>query len=87
MCMIRPWEPSGRSSSSARARRGWRRRGAEASRLHPIVLEERDRVGGQLLTVKRDGYLMEAAARICHESVMQLVREVSLRISSCPRAT
>ena len=34
----------------------------------PIVLEERDRVGGQLLTVKRDGFLMEAGTTILPEA-------------------
>jgi oxygen-dependent protoporphyrinogen oxidase len=47
----------------------------------PIVLEERDRVGGQLLTVKQDGFLMEAGTTILPEayaSVMQLVDDCGL---------
>ena len=47
----------------------------------PIVLEERDRVGGQLQTVKRDGFLMEAGTTIlpeAYESVMQLVHDTGL---------
>src|SRR5262245_16844471 len=47
----------------------------------PIVLEERDRVGGQLLTVKRDGFLMEAGTTIlpeAYESVMGLVDDTGL---------
>ena len=47
----------------------------------PVVLEERDRVGGQLLTVKRDGFLMEAGTTIlpeAYESVMQLVHDSGL---------
>jgi oxygen-dependent protoporphyrinogen oxidase len=49
--------------------------------FHPVVLEERDRVGGQLLSVKRDGFLMEAGTTIlpgAYSSVMQLVRECGL---------
>src|SRR5262245_30932267 len=49
--------------------------------LHPVVLEERDRVGGQLLTVKRDGFLMEAGTTIlpeAYESVMGLVHDTGL---------
>ncbi|WP_354700073.1 hypothetical protein DSM112329_00336 [Paraconexibacter sp. AEG42_29] len=47
----------------------------------PVVLEERDRVGGQLLTVKQDGFLMEAGTTILPEayaSVMALVHEAGL---------
>lgn len=53
----------------------------------PIVLEERDRVGGQLLTVKRDGFLMEAGTTIlpeAYESVMALVDEAGLRDELLP---
>jgi oxygen-dependent protoporphyrinogen oxidase len=59
---------------------------AAAFRLHQagrrvVVLESRDRVGGQLLTVKRDGFLMEAGTTILPEayaSVMQLVRDLGM---------
>jgi oxygen-dependent protoporphyrinogen oxidase len=43
-----------------------------------VVLESRERVGGQLLTVKRDGFLMEAGTTIlpaAYADVMRLVRE------------
>ena len=56
----------------------------------PVVLEERDRVGGQLLTVKRDGFLMEAGTTILPEayaSVMGLVDDAGLTASCCRRAT
>ena len=46
-----------------------------------MVLESRDRVGGQLLSVKRDGFLMEAGTTIlpeAYESVMGLVRDVGM---------
>ncbi|MHB8691764.1 MAG: protoporphyrinogen/coproporphyrinogen oxidase [Solirubrobacteraceae bacterium] len=46
-----------------------------------VVLESRDRVGGQLLTVKQDGFLMEAGTTIlpaAYEDVMRLVREAGL---------
>jgi protoporphyrinogen/coproporphyrinogen III oxidase len=46
-----------------------------------VVLESRDRVGGQLLTVKRDGFLMEAGTTIlpeAYQDVMRLVRESGL---------
>jgi oxygen-dependent protoporphyrinogen oxidase len=46
--------------------------------FQPVVLEERDRVGGQLLSVKQDGFLMEAGTTILPEAysdVMRLVRE------------
>jgi oxygen-dependent protoporphyrinogen oxidase len=49
--------------------------------FNPVVLEERDRVGGQLLTVKQDGFLMEAGTTIlpeAYESVMQLVHDTGL---------
>lgn len=49
--------------------------------FNPIVLEERDRVGGQLCTVKKDGFLMEAGTTIlpeAYESVMQLVHDAGL---------
>jgi len=59
---------------------------AAAYRLHQagrrvVVLESRDRVGGQLLTVQRDGFLMEAGTTILPEayaSVMQLVRDLGM---------
>ena len=56
----------------------WRLR---AQGHHPVVLESRDRVGGQLLTVKRDGFLMEAGTTIlpqAYEDVMNLVREAGM---------
>jgi oxygen-dependent protoporphyrinogen oxidase len=49
--------------------------------FHPVVLEERDRVGGQLLTVRHDGFLMEAGTTIlpaAYSSVMQLVHDCGL---------
>jgi oxygen-dependent protoporphyrinogen oxidase len=49
--------------------------------FEPVVLEERDRVGGQLLTVKQDGFLMEAGTTILPEaygSVMRLVHDAGL---------
>lgn len=59
---------------------------AAAWRLHEagiptVVLESRDRVGGQLLTIKRDGFLMEAGTTILPEaysSVMGLVRDLGM---------
>ncbi|HEX3612670.1 MAG TPA: NAD(P)/FAD-dependent oxidoreductase [Sporichthyaceae bacterium] len=59
---------------------------AAAYRLHQagrrvVVLESRDRVGGQLLTVRRDGFLMEAGTTILPEaygSVMKLVRDLGM---------
>jgi oxygen-dependent protoporphyrinogen oxidase len=59
---------------------------AAAFRLHQagrptVVLESRDRVGGQLLSVRRDGFLMEAGTTILPEaygSVMQLVRDLGM---------
>jgi len=59
---------------------------AAAYRLHQagrpvVVLESRDRVGGQLLTVEQDGFLMEAGTTILPEaygSVMQLVRDLGM---------
>jgi oxygen-dependent protoporphyrinogen oxidase len=59
---------------------------AAAYRLHQagrptVVLEAQDRVGGQLLSVQRDGYLMEAGTTILPEaygSVMQLVRDLGM---------
>jgi oxygen-dependent protoporphyrinogen oxidase len=53
----------------------------------PVVLEERDRVGGQLLTVKQDGFLMEAGTTILPEayaSVMQLVKDCGLEDQLLP---
>ncbi|BDB39651.1 protoporphyrinogen/coproporphyrinogen oxidase [Mycobacterium kiyosense] len=50
---------------------------------HPVVvLERRDRVGGQLLTVKQDGFLMETGATVLPEAylaVMRLVDEIGMR--------
>jgi oxygen-dependent protoporphyrinogen oxidase len=46
-----------------------------------VVLESRDRVGGQLLSIKRDGYLMEAGTTIlpaAYDSVMRLVHDVGM---------
>jgi oxygen-dependent protoporphyrinogen oxidase len=46
-----------------------------------VVLEERDRPGGQLLTLKQDGFVMEAGTTIlpgAYESVMGLVRDVGM---------
>jgi oxygen-dependent protoporphyrinogen oxidase len=46
-----------------------------------VVMESRDRVGGQLLSVKQDGYLMEAGTTIlpeAYDSVMGLVRDVGM---------
>jgi len=46
-----------------------------------VVLEERDRAGGQLLTIKQDGFVMEAGTTIlpgAYESVMGLVRDVGM---------
>ncbi len=55
----------------------------------PIVLEERDRVGGQLLTIKQDGFLMEARTTIlpeAYESVMRLVGDCGLSDQLLPAA-
>jgi oxygen-dependent protoporphyrinogen oxidase len=52
-----------------------------------IVLEERDRVGGQLLTIRQDGFLIEAGTTIlpsAYDSVMRLVAEVGLRPDLVP---
>lgn len=46
-----------------------------------VVFESRDRVGGQLLSIKRDGFLMEAGTTIlpaAYDSVMALVRDVGM---------
>jgi oxygen-dependent protoporphyrinogen oxidase len=46
-----------------------------------VVFESRDRVGGQLLSVKQDGFLMEAGTTIlpaAYDSVMQLVRDAGM---------
>jgi oxygen-dependent protoporphyrinogen oxidase len=59
---------------------------AAAYRLHQagrrvVVLESRDRVGGQLHTVRRDGFLMEAGTTIlpgAYGSVMQLVHDLGM---------
>jgi oxygen-dependent protoporphyrinogen oxidase len=56
----------------------------------PIVMEERDRVGGQLLTVRQDGFLMEAGTTIlpaAYMSVMQLVRECGLEQDLLPASS
>ncbi|HEX6388890.1 MAG TPA: FAD-dependent oxidoreductase, partial [Solirubrobacteraceae bacterium] len=63
--------PSGLAAAWRLKERGFR----------PVVLEERDRVGGQLLTIKQDGFLMEAGTTIlpeAYESVMQLVHDCGL---------
>lgn len=44
-------------------------------------MESRDRVGGQLLSIKRDGYLMEAGTTIlpaAYDSVMRLVDDIGM---------
>jgi oxygen-dependent protoporphyrinogen oxidase len=46
-----------------------------------VVMESRDRVGGQLLSIKRDGYLMEAGTTIlpaAYDSVMRLIQDVGM---------
>jgi oxygen-dependent protoporphyrinogen oxidase len=46
-----------------------------------VVFESRDRVGGQLLSIKQDGFLMEAGTTIlpaAYDSVMQLVRDAGM---------
>jgi len=46
-----------------------------------VVMESRDRVGGQLLSIKRDGYLMEAGTTIlaaAYDSVMRLVDDIGM---------
>lgn len=56
----------------------WRLR--EAGR-RVIVLESRDRVGGQLLSIRQDGFLIECGTTILPEayaSVMGLVRELGM---------
>ncbi|MGB8407066.1 MAG: FAD-dependent oxidoreductase [Mycobacterium sp.] len=68
---------------------------AAAWRLHKagrkvVVLESSDRVGGQLLTVRRDGYLMEAGATVLtagYDSVLQLIREVGMEDELIPTNT
>ncbi|MDO3398985.1 NAD(P)/FAD-dependent oxidoreductase [Mycolicibacterium neoaurum] len=65
---------------------------AAALRLHEagiptVVLESRDRVGGQLHTVKQDGFLMEAGTTILPEaysSVMGLVRDLDMTDELAP---
>jgi oxygen-dependent protoporphyrinogen oxidase len=55
--------------------------------LDVVVLERRDRVGGQLLTVRRDGYVMETGATVLPEaysSVMALVDEIGMRNDLIP---
>lgn len=62
----------------------WRLR--EAGR-DVVVLESRDRVGGQLLSIKQDGYLMEAGTTIlpgAYDSVMQLVRDAGMKDELIP---
>ncbi len=59
---------------------------AAAWRLHQagvptVVLESRDRVGGQLLSIRQDGFLMEAGTTIlpaAYTSVMGLVRDIGM---------
>ncbi len=46
-----------------------------------VVMESRDRVGGQLLSIKQDGYLMEAGTTIlpaAYDSVMRLVADLGM---------
>jgi oxygen-dependent protoporphyrinogen oxidase len=46
-----------------------------------VVMESRDRVGGQLLSIEQDGFLMEAGTTIlpaAYDSVLRLVREVGM---------
>jgi oxygen-dependent protoporphyrinogen oxidase len=65
---------------------------AAAYRLHRagrpvVVLESRDRVGGQLLSVRRDGFLMEAGTTILPEaygSVLGLVRDLGMERDLIP---
>jgi oxygen-dependent protoporphyrinogen oxidase len=55
-----------------------------------VVLESRDRVGGQLLSVERDGFLMEAGTTIlpeAYDSVMQLVRDVGMTDELIPASS
>ena len=52
-----------------------------------VVMESRDRVGGQLLTVKRDGYLMEAGTTIlpaAYDSVLRLIRDLGMEDELIP---
>ncbi len=72
--------PSGLSAA-------WR---LHASGREVVVLEAADRVGGQLLTVRRDGYLMEAGATVLtagYDSVLQLIREVGMEHELIPTNT
>jgi protoporphyrinogen/coproporphyrinogen III oxidase len=65
----------------------WRLRGAGCD---VTILEGRDRVGGQLLTIERDGFLIEAATTIlpaAYESVMGLVREAGLTADLVPASS
>ncbi|WP_158090883.1 protoporphyrinogen/coproporphyrinogen oxidase [Mycobacterium palustre] len=69
--------PSGLAAAHRLTRRG----------VDVVVLERRDRVGGQLLTVRRDGFLMETGATVLPEaysSVMALVDEIGMRDELIP---
>lgn len=46
-----------------------------------VVMESQDRVGGQLLSVKRDGYLMEAGGTVLtagYDSVLRLIHDIGM---------
>lgn len=52
-----------------------------------VVLESRDRVGGQLYSVEQEGFLMEAGTTIlprAYESVMRLVHDVGMEEELIP---
>lgn len=52
-----------------------------------VVFESRDRVGGQLLSVEQDGFLMEAGTTIlpeAYDSVMRLVRDAGMHDALVP---
>lgn len=69
--------PSGLAAAHRLTRRGHR----------VVVLERRDRVGGQLCTVKQDGFVMETGATVLPEAysaVMQLVSETGMRTELIP---
>jgi oxygen-dependent protoporphyrinogen oxidase len=68
---------------------------AAAWRLHKagrdvVVLESQDRVGGQLMSVRRDGYLMEAGATVVtagYDSVLRIAREVGMEAELVPTSS